>query len=427
MQHISRASTTSQSDLFLAPPRQKKQKVTKKDRKAPSEKIANTFRTTIIQGERATSESKRPGTHHSHSRNRRKHSKKNNREAARELVIKHHKDPVSTLTSPKSTVIQTPIPKKGKKRAWEIIKCVAGETYKAITYNGQKDVSLKPKHMATRVAAVALPFLQYLIPQTQIVTGVFKACYQIAQMSGAVDKDKTAKKKTLKGAIESPLTRTILGVAVVVAAFFASRVAIVICSALKIGLDVMDLRNSIVSDGFTKDTVLILIKLAGSVAYLALAIFDSNIALIFSISAKLANNVFTAYCEASQGRYVEAIAALVFGCLSNLSNIESVSASVKDDTLLQIGTVILSAQDMAGVTNMNPADMSPSEKIAAEKRKKLSAVPTIKHRKKSNSLDDEEITALKRNRLPNRLTARKNPEMITKIPVKLGWTIPLYI
>ena len=251
-------SITNTSPFLEAPKRRKRVKRRHK-RAAATPKIENTFETIIAQNQSKciSLKSERFDIDRFSSQ-------------YEKTIQKKITEPVTSLSSAESTVIQTPIPAKGKKRAWQILKCVAEETYKAITYNGQKDVSLKPKHTATRVAAVALPFIQYLIPQTQIVTGVFKACYQIAEMTGAVSKTKTAKKKTLKGAIESPLTKTILGVAVVVAAFFASRVAIVACSALKIGLDVMDLRNSIVSDGFTKDSVLILIKLAGSVAYLVL-------------------------------------------------------------------------------------------------------------------------------------------------------------
>ncbi len=388
----------------------KRRKRVKRRHKRASPKIENTFETIIAnnQSKCISLKSERFDIDRFSSENEK-------------TIQKEIKEPVTSLSSAESTVIQTAIPAKGKKRAWQILKCVAEETYKAITYNGQKDVSLKPKHTATRVAAVALPFIQYLIPQTQIVTGVFKACYQIAEMTGAVSKTKTAKKKTLKGAIESPLTKTILGVAVVVAAFFASRVAIVACSALKIGLDVMDLRNSIVSDGFTKDSVLILIKLAGSVAYLALAIFDSNIALIFSISAKLANNVFTAYCEASQGRYVEAIAALAFGCLSNFENIKSVSTSAEDNTLLKSGEATLSAQDMAGVTNMNPAKITPSEKKSAAKIERLS--PT-KIKEKSDEEEEKRKDAIK-NR--DRIRAQKKQKAVTETPITSDWVIPLYI
>lgn len=325
------------------------------------------------------------------------------------------------ISSPeKSTVAQTLSTKKEKKTKWDVIKLVAGEAYKAINYNGQKDASSKPKHTATRVAAIALPFIQFLIPQTQLVTSSFKMCYQIAEMTGVVEKASKEEKKTLKNAIESPITRTAIGIAVLVATYFASKVAIIVCSSLKIGLDVMDLRNNLVSDGFSKDTVLILIKLAGNVAYLALSIFDSNLALIFSVSAKLANNVFTAYCEASQGRWPEAIAALAFGALSNASKIDSINTAVHDGTLEDDMELIPCVADQAGVYND-----APDQKTQVKKEQPILYTRAVQWIKKKDPFNDDDTSDIKVSSLRDRISRLSDPEIVDGATDSRYWTLSL--
>lgn len=280
-------------------------------------------------------------------------------------------------------------PTPTKKRDWkDITKDVARNINYAVTYNGQKDQSAKEMdgkqvHLATRIAAMAIPFIHFIIPETQLVTSTFKGIYQIAQYANVVKKDPTAKKVTFKDAIESPITRTALTIAVLVAGFFASKIALIVLSSLKVGLDIMDLRNSLLKDGFGKASILIMIKVAGSIAYLALSIFDSNLALVFSISAKLANNVFTAYCELQQGRWPEAIAALAFGALSNANNIISIHESIEDGTLTDKDTVPLSPQDQAGATN-----------LSAVKKRKVDVLSYPTPAKKSGFEDDDDIETI---------------------------------
>ena len=134
-----------------------------------------------------------------------------------------------------------------------------------------------------------------------------------------------------------------------------------------------------------------MIKVAGSIAYLALSIFDSNLALVFSISAKLANNIFTAYCELQQGRWPEAIAALAFGALSNANKIISVHDSIEDGTLTDNDTVPLSPQDQAGATN-----------LSAIKKRKIDVLSYPTPAKKSRLDDDDDDDDIETITLPTR-------------------------
>ena len=223
---------------------------------------------------------------------------------------------VSTAsTRTPTTLIYNEITKK--ERTWRKIRTVAKDINYALTYDGKKDKSTKKVSVVTRVAAIAIPFIELLVPQFKIVTSSYKTIYSLAQKVGFAPKAKYVSKETKTDFIESPITRGIIGVGVAVAGYFGSRIAIGIFGALKLGLDAIDLRNSIHEYGFTREAVLIMLKMAGTVAYIALSIFDSNLCLIFTITTKLSENFFTAYCEFSQGRIPEGIAAIVFGAVCN--------------------------------------------------------------------------------------------------------------
>ena len=263
-----------------------------------------------------------------------------------------------------------------------------------MNYNGQKDASTKKVSLVTRVAAIALPVIQTFIPEFQIVVSAYKTAYSGAQMLGLVDKDVKVTKEKKTSPIQSSLSRGILSVGIAVAAYFSSRIGVVVFAVLKIGLDMLDLRNSIVENGWTKESTLILIKMAGTVAYIALAIFDSNLVLIFNIAAKVAVNFFTAYCEASQGRWPEAIAAVVFAGLTNLSSIQSVVQSAQAGTLPDRGNDAISSTSTAGVTDMRPdeTDTVFEDLTAAQEADK-------RKRKKQEKEEKERLEALQRRRL----------------------------